>query len=379
MVSLFMDMSSELVHGLLPIFMTVTLGASPALVGLIEGFAEATASFTKLFSGAISDRIGKRKVLIILGYGLAAVTKPLFPLAGNVATVVAARGIDRVGKGIRGAPRDALIADLTPPEQRGAAYGLRQSMDTMGAILGPLAAIGLMFLLANNIRAVLWFALIPAALAILTILFFVKEPDSVSANKKKGLPSLKDWGKLGKVFWQVVAIGGALTLARFSEAFLVLRANGLGLTAAFSPMVLVVMSVTYALTAYPAGLLADKMNHKVLLAIGLVCLIVADVLLAFAPTPVVALIGIAVWGIHMGLTQGVLSTMIADAVPADLRGTGFGVYSLLTGFLLLAASALAGGLWVRFGPATTFLVGGAFAMIALGGVAAAMRRTPKMA
>lgn len=371
-VSLFMDMSSELVHALLPVFLVTTLGASMVAVGVIEGIAEATASITKVFSGVLSDWIGKRKLLTVVGYGLAALTKPLFPLAATIDTVFAARFIDRVGKGIRGAPRDALVADIVSPEQRGAAYGLRQSLDTAGAVAGPLLAILLMSLYADDIRTVLWFATLPALIAVLVLVFAVREPrhrQGVGEGKAARMPVRLDEIKgLGAVYWQIVAVGAVLTLARFSEAFLVLRAQSTGLAVTYVPLVMVAMSGVYTLTAYPAGLLADRLDRRTLLAFGFVPLVLADIVLAEATTPVIVFSGVALWGLHMGLTQGLLATLVADASPAKLRGSAFGVFNFVSGVVLLAASVLAGALWQSLGPAFTFYAGAAITSAGLAGL-----------
>jgi MFS family permease len=364
LVSLFMDFSSEIIHGLLPLFLTVNLGASVALVGLIDGVGEATASISKIFSGWLSDRIGRRKPLILLGYALAAVSKPLFPLAASPATVLAARFADRIGKGLRGAPRDALVADVTPPEIRGRAFGLRQAMDTAGAFAGPLAAIGLMILFSNDIRAVFWFALIPAALAVLCVVVGVEDSPRPPGEAPPPI-RFADLGEFGRPFWATVGIGLVFTLARFSEAFLVLRAAGEGLPLALAPLVLVAMSLVYGLGAYPAGILADRVSARSLLAWGLVALVVADLLLASANGLVLVFAGIGLWGAHMALTQGLLGKLVADSAPARLRGSAFGLFNLATGFAMLAASLLAGLLWDRLGPSATFLAGGAFAALAL--------------
>lgn len=369
-VSLCMDLSSELVHSLLPVYLTVVLGAGMAAVGLVEGIAEATASIVKVFSGALSDRIGQRKPLVVAGYALAALSKPLFPLAGSVPLVLAARFMDRIGKGIRGAPRDALIADVTPPEVRGTAYGLRQALDTVGAVLGPLAAIGLMLLLADDIRPVLWIAVAPALLAVAVLVLFVKEPATPSQAAGKQKLALRELGSFGAAYWLIVALGAVLTLARFSEAFLVLRAQQAGLALAWVPLVLVAMNVVYTAVAYPAGAAADRGRRRALLHWGLAALVVADLVLASSSSLPLLFLGIALWGAHMGLTQGLLSTLVANAAPARLRGTAFGVFNLASGVALFAASVIAGTLWAALGAAATFGAGALFAAIAWAGLAA---------
>jgi MFS family permease len=365
-VSLFMDMSSELIHSLLPVYMVTVLGASLLSVGLIEGFAEATALLTKVFSGVLSDYWGKRKGLTVIGYGLAALTKPLFPMASSLTTVFLARFLDRVGKGIRGAPRDALIGELAPPNLRGTCYGLRQSLDTVGAVLGPLLAMGLMVLLANDFRAVLWVAVLPAVVAVFLLIIGVQEPPSTRpADASKKVIRLVDLRSIGPAYWWIVFLGGLLTLARFSEAFLVLRAEHAGLPVTFIPLVMVVMSLTYAMSAYPAGWLADRMSRRPLLAAGCLVLILADVILAVADGFVAVMVGVVFWGMHMGLTQGLLATLIADTSPPELRGSAFGLFSFVSGVALFMASVLAGFLWDQFGPPATFFAGALVTGLAL--------------
>lgn len=365
-VSMLMDISSEMIHGLLPVFMVTVLGASATTVGVIEGVAEAAALIVKVFSGALSDYAGKRKLLTVLGYGLAAVTKPLFALATGTGMVLSARFIDRIGKGIRGAPRDALIADVTPPGIRGAAFGLRQALDTVGAFVGPLLAMGLMLLWANDFRAVFWVAVIPAFLALAMLVFGVREPERAAAAQRPSLPiSRTALRKLSRDYWWVVTIGAALTLARFSEAFLVLRAQQGGLALALIPLVLIVMNVVYAACAYPLGKLADKMRRRSLLAFGILSLILADALLAHAAQLAWIAAGLVLWGVHMAATQGLLAAMVADAAPQDLRGTAFGFFNLASGLAMLVASTLAGVLWDRLGASATFYAGAVFAGISL--------------
>jgi MFS family permease len=373
-VSLLMDISSEMIHSLLPVFLVTTLGASMLVVGVIEGLAEATALIIKVFSGVLSDYWGRRKPLAVLGYGLGALSKPLFALAATSGLVLTARLIDRVGKGIRGAPRDAMIADIAPPATRGAAFGLRQALDTVGAFLGPLLAIGLMLLWANDVRAVFWVAVIPGFLAVAVLVFGVREPARADANGG-GNPIRRDnLRRLGRNYWWVVAIGAAFTLARFSEAFLVLRAQQGGLALAWTPMVLIAMNLVYSIGAYPFGKLSDRVSHRGLLACGLAVLITADLLLAAGNQGPVLWGGIALWGLHMALTQGLLATMVAQAAPADLRGTAFGFFNLVSGLALLGASGLAGLLWDQWGAPVTFLAGAAMAALALSALAVPRRQ-----
>jgi MFS family permease len=365
LVSLLMDVSSELIHSLLPVFLVTTLGTTVLVVGLIEGAAEATALIVKVFSGVLSDYWGRRKPLALLGYGLAAASKPLFALASTSGLVFSARLIDRVGKGIRGAPRDALIADIVPPAIRGAAFGLRQALDTVGAFLGPLLAIGFMLLWANDFRAVFWVAVIPAVLSVALLLFAVHEPPQPAGETHGNPVRSENLRRLGRAYWWVVAVGAVFTLARFSEAFLILRAQQGGLATAWTPLVLIAMNLVYSVGAYPFGKLSDKMSHRALLAWGLAVLIAADLMLAASADGPVLWGGIALWGLHMAMTQGLLSAMVAKAAPADLRGTAFGFFNLMSGLALLLASGVAGLLWDQWGAPVTFLVGACFSAAAL--------------
>jgi len=356
-VSLLMDVSSEMIHSLLPLFLVTTLGAGAFAVGLIEGIAESTALIVKVFSGVLSDYLGRRKGLAILGYALGAATKPLFAVASGAGLVLAARFIDRIGKGIRGAPRDALVADLTPPEVRGAAFGLRQSLDTVGAFVGPLLATALMLLWADDFRAVFWVAVVPGVLAVALLVVGVREPPTPHVGRRTNPIRRANLARLGAGYWWIVHVGAVFTLARFSEAFLVLRAQQAGIAIA---MVMVAMNVVYSLTAYPFGRLADRMDHRTLLAWGLVVLLAADLVLALEPGPRTVLAGVALWGVHMGMTQGLLATMIAAAAPVDLRGTAFGFFNLVSGVAMLVASVLAGYVWERWGAEFTFYAGAGF-------------------
>lgn len=370
-VSMLMDISSESIHSLLPLFMVTTLGTSVLVIGLIEGLAEATALFIKVFSGAISDYLGKRKGLALLGYGLGALSKPFFALASSSGMVLGARLMDRAGKGIRGAPRDALVADITPPELRGAAYGLRQSMDTTGAFLGPLLAVGLM-LLHNDFRAVFWIALIPGFLSVALLYFGLKEPKTPVEHKRTNPIKRENLTRLGKSCWWVIGLGAVFTLARFSEAFLVLRAQQSGVPLALIPLVMVVMNVIYSFSAYPFGKLSDGMSHTRLLQWGLVVLIAADIVLALSTHWTGIIVGVALWGMHMGMTQGLLAAMVAKTAPADLRGTAFGLFSMVSGVGLLMASVGAGAIWELWGAEYTFYAGAVICLLTL----LYLRKTP---
>jgi MFS family permease len=363
-VSMFMDISSELVHSLLPIFMVTVLGTPIVTIGIIEGFAEGAAAITKVFSGAISDYCGKRKFLAVTGYALSAVTKPIFPLATTIGWVFGARFVDRIGKGIRGAPRDALVADIAPLQLRGAAYGLRQSLDSLGALIGPLLAVLLMLWFANDIRTVLWVAVVPAFIAVFVLIIAVREPESPArpASLRNRL-TLADTKRLPARYWLVVTLGAFFTLARFSEAFLILRAQDAGLAFEYVPIIMIVLNLFYSLFAYPAGAAADRLSARTLLLFGLALLVVADVVLAMAVSPRIAFVGAALWGLHLAFTQGLLSKLVADTSPADLRGTAFGVFNLVVGAALFLASIIAGSLWTAFGASAAFIAGATFAIL----------------
>jgi MFS family permease len=376
-VSLLMDTSSEIIHALLPVYLVTGLGASMITVGFIEGVAEATASITKLFSGALSDWLGKRKLLAVIGYGLAASSKPIFPLAPSVSWLVAARFIDRIGKGIRGAPRDALVADLAPAHLRGASFGLRQSLDTVGAFVGPGLAIGLMWLTANNFQMVFWVAVVPAFLAVALLVFAIHEPERLAGIRKVRSPvSVAELKRLGLAYWWIVGIAVVFSLARFSEAFLILRAQAVGLPVMLAPLVLVLMNFVYAFAAYPAGALSDRANRITILGVGFGFLVTADLVLAFTSSIEGVAVGVALWGLHMGFTQGLLATLVADTAPPELRGTAYGMFNLLSGLALLVASVLAGVLWEGVGPQSTFLAGAVFTILACAGLVAARRIAP---
>ncbi|ABK10147.1 MFS transporter [Burkholderia orbicola] len=359
-VSLLMDVSSEIIHSLLPMFLMAGLGASATTIGLIEGIAEATSPVVKVFSGTLSDYLRNRKWLAVAGYALGALSKPLFAIAPTIGVVVTARIVDRVGKGIRGAPRDALVADVTPVHLRGAAYGLRQSLDTVGAFLGPLLAVVIMLMWRDDFRLAFWLAVIPGVLAVALLAVGIDEPARAPGEKRVNPVRREVVAQLGARYWWVVAVGGVFALARFSEAFLVLRAMSSGVPVALVPLVMVAMNVVYALSAYPFGKLADTTSHTKLMVVGLALLIVADIVLAHGAHWPTVLVGVALWGLHMGMTQGLLATMVAQAAPAELRGTAFGVFNLISGIVTLVSSVVAGALWDQMGAAATFYAGAVF-------------------
>jgi len=349
--------------------MATILGTSMVTIGIIEGFAEGAAAITKVFSGAISDYCGKRKFLAVAGYALSAVTKPIFPLATTIGWVFGARFVDRIGKGIRDAPRDALVADIAPLQLRGAAYGLRQSLDSVGAFIGPLMAVIFMIWFTNDIRVVLWLAVLPAFIAVFLLIIAVREPESPDrAADSRNRLTLTDTKRLPMRYWLIVVLGAVFTLARFSEAFLILRAQDVGLAIAYVPMIMIVMNIFYSIFSYPAGAAADRLSARILLVFGLAILVVADVVLAMAVSPWITFAGAAFWGLHMAFTQGLLSKLVADNAPADLRGTAFGMFNLVSGVALFLASFIAGSLWTAFGASATFIAGASFAILAAMGL-----------
>jgi Major Facilitator Superfamily. len=370
--SLLMDTSSELVHSLSPVLLVNVLGASVVAVGMIEGVAEGIAAFTKVFAGAASDYFRRRKTLIVLGYALAALAKPLFPLATSASWVFAARFIDRMSKGIRDAPRDALVADITAQTERGAAYGLRQALDSLGSVVGPILAVLLMLALSGKIRTAMWIAVIPGILAVIVVALLVREPH----QKQAAVREPPDWGKARELpprFWLIVTVGAIFTAARFSDSFLILRARDIGLSASYAPMIIVVLSCICAAGAYPAGVASDRISPRNLLLIGLGFLIAADVVLGVGHSIVPIFAGGALWGVHLALTQGVFAKIISDFVPVDLRGTGFGIFDLARGVAFVIANVVAGWWWRMSGAPAAFFSAAAFATIGGIGLAVATR------
>lgn len=362
-VSLLMDISSEMVQTLLPFYLVSGLGASAVFVGFVEGLAVAIATVTKLFSGILADRMVQRKPLAVLGYGLGAVSKLIFPLATSIGWIVAAKAVDRVGKGIRGTPRDALIADVTPPDLRGASFGLRKSLDTVGGFVGPLVAIGLMILLAGDVLTIYWIAVIPAFLAVLLLIVGVREPKAPYEAKAGRLPHLADIVRLNGAVWMVIGAASLLTLARFSEAFLLLKSQEAGFAPAWIPITMVIMHAVYGLTAYPVGALSDRIGRSWLLIASLFVLVAAYGTLAYAESVSIFIAGIVLWGLHMGLSQGLLATLIADTAPKHLKGTAFGVFNLITGIVVLIGNIAAGWIWDSYGSGATFLTGAALSTV----------------
>lgn len=363
-VSLLMDISSEMIHALLPLFMAGALGASAIWIGLVEGIGEGTALIAKVFSGVVADRFGHKKHLVFAGYFLGVVSKPVFALAGCMPVVLAARFFDRIGKGLRGAPRDAIVADVTDESIRGAAYGLRQSLDAAGAFVGPLIATLLLLLWTEDLRSIFWIALIPGAACLLLILIGVEDNVTETKNTKR-----IEWNEIGSVmtpaFRQLVILGTLFSLARFSNAFIVLKAADIGIDQAWIPMIIVLMHIAFSLSSYPFGMLADRLNPMRLLALGMVLLALSDLLFAFAANTAVLILGVVLFGMHLGATQGIFSAIVSEVAVSHLRATAFGVFNFFSGIALLVSGLVAGGLWELFGAQYCFAGGVVFAVLTL--------------
>jgi len=364
-VSMFMDISSDFINSLLPLYMSSVLGASVIFIGLIEGIAEALVLITKIFSGVLSDFIKKRKILTVFGYGLSACSKLIFPLASSLGLVVVARIIDRLGKGVREAPRDALMGELAPASIRGMCFGLRQSLDNVGAFIGPSLALIVMLLFVNNFRSLFWIAVIPAFLSVIFLIIGVDEPKKDGWKSQPTKLSLKEIGNLSPRYWLVVAIATALMFARFSQAFLILRATTVGMSFAMTPLVIIIMNIMSASSAYYVGYLSDKMNRLFFIVAGFVVLIASDVILGYASNPWHLIAGVTLWGFHIGLTQGVFDTLIVDTTESHIRGSAFGIFNFICGIALIISNVVAGWFWQRYNPATTFFVGAGFTIVAL--------------
>jgi len=364
-VSLFMDISSEIIHSLLPIFMVSILGSSIIAIGIVEGISEATFLLIRIFSGVLSDYLGKRKIISVIGYGISALSKPLFPLANSVSLILIARFFDRLGKGVRESPRDALIGDIAPKSIRGACFGLRQSLDTIGALIGPIVAILGLLIFSNNIRAILWVSVIPAILSVVIFIVGIHDVEhKYTEDEKTFIFKFKNIFKIGTEYWQIVLIGGLLNLARFSDAFLILKAYELGLPITYVPLVMVLMNCFYAVSSYPAGILSDNINRKFILIIGIVFLIIADLVLAFTDSTWMLALGVGFWGMHMAFTKGILDAMVTDTASIRLLGSAYGIFNFVCGIAVLFASIISGVLWQVYGPFYSFSVGAFLAFLA---------------
>jgi MFS family permease len=361
LVSLLMGASSYMIISILPVFLVTVLGATVTSVGWIEGIAEATNSVAKIFSGTLSDRLGRRKSLVVLGYALAAFVKPVFAVAGDVATILFARFADRLGKGLRDAPRDALIADELPVRTRGAGYGLRIALFTIGCVCGPLLASLILFASGDDFRLVFWIAVIPALLSVAVLVFGVAE---VRQDNGDLTFALRDLRRMPALLWGTIAVATMLALARFSQAFLLLKAKQVGVDAAMVPLFMTLMGLVYGIAAFPCGALADRIDRRVQIRVGIGVLFGCYLVLATATDPWQAALGAALWGLQMGIIEGLMAAAISDAAPANLRGTAFGLYYFCTGLASLAASVAAGILWAQGGPALTFTIGAAVAVLA---------------
>lgn len=375
-VSLLMDVSSEMINTLLPLYLAGGLGASALAIGFIEGISVAIATASKFLSGVLADFSRRAKPIAVLGYGLAALSRLIFPLATSVDLIVLARAMDRVGKGIRGAPRDAIVAAVTPQGMRGASFGLRKSLDTVGGFLGPLIAIAAMLLLAGDIVTVFWLAALPAGMAVAVLIFAVREP-AESRAEIKNIPAFRfaDAFRLNPAIWTVICLAGVIMLARFSEAFLLLKSVEAGFSLTWVPVSIVIMHGVYGLCAYPVGKLSDTIGNTGLLLCSLVFLVVAHLTIAFSATVWEFVIGIVFWGLHMGFSQGLLGAMVADASPAGLRASAFGAFNLVTGIVLLIGNVAAGWLWQDLGSHAPFIAGALLSLFAFFAIAVLQRKT----
>ncbi|MDO8691148.1 MAG: MFS transporter [Dehalococcoidia bacterium] len=362
LVSLFNDISSEMLYPLIPIFLTAVLGAPVAVVGLIEGIAEATASLTKAYSGWISDKFRKRRPLIALGYGLSAVSKPLLSLATGWPVVLGLRFGDRVGKGVRTAARDALIADSTDAAHWGRAFGFHRALDTSGAVFGPLLALALLGLLGDNLRLVFLLAFIPAAIGVLLIAKVRERPRSAPTSQPNFSIRWSLFDRRFKVFLLVVLV---FSLGNSSDAFLILRAKSLlGDSTFLTVLAYALYNVVYALASTPAGILSDRIGRKWVMGGGFVVFAAVYFGFALAGHPETIWVLFAVYGFYIAMTEGVGKAFTVDLVPAELRGTALGSYHTAVGVMSLPASLLAGLLWTYVSPEATFALGGVTAILA---------------
>jgi MFS family permease len=360
-VSFFMDVSSEMVYPLVPLFLSSTLGVSKSVVGLIEGIAEATASLLKLFSGVIADRFGKNKLLMGFGYGISTASRPILALASGWGMVFLARFTDRAGKGIRTAPRDAIIAASTPPGQLGLAFGFHRALDTAGAVVGPAVALAILAVWAADFRLVFWLSVVPGVLAVALIVWFIEADGRVRPAQAALAWSLRGFDDR---FWEFLLVIGLFSLGNSSNAFLILKAEQVGTSPAWISGIYVGYNALYALMSVPGGLLADRvgMRRMIIVGLGLFAAVYAGIALASTPQQIAALF--LCYGIYMGLTEGVQRAYLATLAPKERTATAFGLYHMVVGIAILPASLFAGVLWDTVGPAAPFLFGAGMAALA---------------
>lgn len=380
LVQFLINISSVMIFSLSAVYLKSILGVPTGWIGFLEGAVEASAHATKLFSGIISDYLRRRKAVMVVGYVLVTLTRPILAISESFVAVFVARFFDRFGNGIQSTPRDALVGDIAPKEIKGECFGLRQSLGTAGSFTGGVVGILAMIWTADNFHHVFWIATIPAVLALIILVIAVKEPKpiplleeerDVNLEKPKRHPiRLSDLKRLGKDYWILMGIVGAFMLARPTEAFMSLHAHEtFGLLDRYLPAILLTYNFTYSLSSYPVGRLADRMNRYQLLQVGFGALILADLLLAFAPNIYIMFLGVAVWGIQMGISQSIFLTLVDHIVPQDLRGTAFGFFYLISALALIVAGTAAGNIAQHFGNVgTAFLASsgvGLFALILL--------------
>jgi MFS family permease len=361
-VSFFMDFSSEMVYPLVPIFLSSVLGVQKSVIGLIEGIAESTASLLKVFSGWLSDRLGHRKWLMVIGYGISTLSRPLVATAPNWGQVLASRFMDRFGKGIRNAPRDALIAESCEDLRLGRSFGFHRGMDTLGAVVGPAVAFGLLTYFNGQYRLVFWLSMIPGALAVLTIIFFIREirvcPILEAERPKLG------WKSFSGSYKFFIVVATLFSLGNSSDVFLILRAQNVGVPVAVIPLVYLTYNVIYSLGALPAGILSDRIGPKPIIFLAFIFF--GFIYLGFAKASQPSHIWwlFIFYGIFMAMTEGVQKAFLTTLIPKEFKATGFGLYNTLIGLAVLPASLIAGILWDRLGPQATFLYGTATAWLA---------------
>ena len=367
LVSLLTDAASEMIYPLLPVFVTTVLGGSPAMLGLLEGAAESTAALVKLGSGALSDRIGRFTPIVLIGYAIASVTRPFMGVAQSVHQVIGLRLIDRVGKGIRGAPRDALLAASVEPAVRGRAFGYHRAADHLGAVIGPVVAWLLLQQLHLTLRTVFVLSVIPGLLAVLTIVIAVRDPatTSVRVPTAPALPSPRDVVAMPRRFWAVLAVLLLFTLGNSTDAFLLLRAQQLGVPIAMLPLLWAAHHVVKSASSVPCGALSDRVGRRRVMLLGWTLYALVYLGFAYASSAMHAWLLFLVYGLYFGLVEGAEKALIADLAPPDRRGTAFGWYNAAMGVAALPASLLLGTVWTLRGPTAAFSVGAVIAAAAL--------------
>ena len=355
LVSFFMDVSSEMIYPLVPLFLSNVLGVNKSIIGLIEGIAESTASLLKVFSGWFSDRIGNRKWLMAAGYSISTLSRPIVSLATGWQHILGSRFMDRFGKGIRTAPRDAIIAESSEKTHLGRAFGLHRSMDTMGAVVGPALAFLLLGLFSNNYRMVFWLSIIPGTIAVLLIIFFITEKKKVSLpHSDRPKLTLKHFDWRFKFF---VVIAAVFAIGNSSDVFLILRAQQVGVPIVMIPVVYLLFNLVYSLSSIPAGIAADRFGKKRVILLGFILFAILYYGFAIAKDTTAIWVLFGFYGLFMGLTEGIQKAFLATIIPPDFKATAFGVYNSAVGIAMFPASLIGGWLWDHVSPSATFYFG----------------------